>query len=157
MSDEQTTEIQTEIQKQLGLHIEKNDPIFAVGVLNEIMAKDFLQKLDALYKYQAARTEEQNNVQFQKIWKYTEEIFKNKVLQTVKELDERYAERQSIAPVPNSATSGTATPAPKQQFNDKTISEIKLSFKKKLETLLIIGSVGVACLVVGAAIGRFFL
>lgn len=151
MTDEKISAIQAEIQRRLNLHIVKDDPAFAVAIIIEIMFNDFVNKLDITHNHHTAKTEEQNNIQLQRIWKYTEEIFKNKVMQTVKELDERYSEMKKLAPVPPTKSD---KPTQKAQFKDKTIAEIKLELKSRLETIAVFSIVGVICLVAGIVIGR---
>ena len=155
MTDEKISEIQKIIQARLGIHIIPNDPIFAVGILSEIMADDFVQKLEIINSTQLAKIEEQNALHWQKVWENTEVVFKNRILKTVEEIDERYQKIGYVAPpLPSSQPTIDNT---QSASNEKTVAQLKLEIKDNMNKFIINGSFGLACVLLGVALGKFLL
>lgn len=152
MTDEKISEIQKIIQARLGIHVIPNDPIFAVGILSEIMADDFVQKLEIINSTQLAKIEEQNALHWQKVWEHTETIFKNKVLKTVEEIDERYQKVGYSAPLLQTTDDKTQS-----DTSEKTVAQLKLEIKDNMNKFIINGSFGLACVLLGVALGKFLL
>jgi hypothetical protein len=146
MTDEKKKELQSAVMSKSQILVTLDDPIFSVIEMNEIVLNEFLEKLATLYDHQASRVEEQNKAEFDRIWNYAETHFKSKVIQTVKDLDERYSQEPKHNPQPVEAVPNLTQ---KIKKNDRTWTRILL--RKPVEAVAIIVSI----FVLGVAMGRF--